>query len=245
MTKNGFTLVELSIVIVIIGLIVAGVVGGQTLVKQAKIKAQVTDLSKYDLAYNAFKLEYDAIPGDFIDAPSHWPGVPAGDGDGRITHDPDAPHDITRENIKFFQHLSEAELIQGDYSNVWERDVGYPSLKINPNKGMVAGGNIRSAGGPGNHQVTSEDSLKPYTAVLFMNEGQNTVGSTHNSLPTGHARTYRLIDQKMDDGIARQGRFMAYRFYEPGFGNCLTSIGGDYDLTNPDEACMGMYIIEK
>ena len=54
--SSGFTLIELSIVIVIIGLIVAGVVGGQVLVKQAKLKGVVSDVEKYRTALNAFKL---------------------------------------------------------------------------------------------------------------------------------------------------------------------------------------------
>ena len=66
--QEGFTLIELSIVIVIIGLIVAGVVGGQTLVLQAKIRSQISDFNKYKIAYNTFQLEYNAIPGDFNQA---------------------------------------------------------------------------------------------------------------------------------------------------------------------------------
>jgi prepilin-type N-terminal cleavage/methylation domain-containing protein len=70
--KAGFTLVELSIVIVIIGLIVAGVVGGQRLIKNAKVLSQVSDLKKYDVAFNAFVLQYDNVPGDLRAASSYW-----------------------------------------------------------------------------------------------------------------------------------------------------------------------------
>ena len=52
--RRGFTLIELSIVIVIIGLIVAGVVGGQSVIKQAKLKTIIQDVNKYTVANHMF-----------------------------------------------------------------------------------------------------------------------------------------------------------------------------------------------
>jgi prepilin-type N-terminal cleavage/methylation domain-containing protein len=62
--EKGFTLIKLSIVIVIIGLIVAGVVGGQAWVQQANIRGLISDINKYTIALYTFKLEYNAISGD-------------------------------------------------------------------------------------------------------------------------------------------------------------------------------------
>ena len=62
--ESGFTLIELSIVLVIIGLIVGGVLVGQDLIKAAQVRAQISQIEKYNTAVNTFLEKYDALPGD-------------------------------------------------------------------------------------------------------------------------------------------------------------------------------------
>jgi len=62
--KSGFTLIELSIVLVIIGLIVGGVLVGQDLIKAAQIRATVSQMEKYNAAANTFRSKYNGLPGD-------------------------------------------------------------------------------------------------------------------------------------------------------------------------------------
>ena len=64
MKQKAFTLIELSIVLVIIGLIVGGVLVGQDLIKAAEIRAQVSQLEKFNTAVNTFHVKYNDIPGD-------------------------------------------------------------------------------------------------------------------------------------------------------------------------------------
>ncbi len=66
--KSGFTLVELAIVLVIIGLLVGGVLQGQELIKQAQIRSTITELSQFDTAVNTFRAKYRQIPGDISKA---------------------------------------------------------------------------------------------------------------------------------------------------------------------------------
>ena len=61
---KGFTLIELSIVLVIIGLIVGGVLTGQDLIKAATIRAQIAQMEKYNTAVHTFQLKYGYLPGD-------------------------------------------------------------------------------------------------------------------------------------------------------------------------------------
>ena len=70
---QGFTLVELSIVIIIIGFLIAGIAAGQSLVKQAKLNAMINEITETNTAINRFKATYAYLPGDFPNATAYWP----------------------------------------------------------------------------------------------------------------------------------------------------------------------------
>lgn len=88
--KAGFTLIELSIVLVIIGLIVGGVLVGQDLIKAATIRASVAQVEKTNTAINTFYNKYNGLPGDLVNATNYFTGVlnsneaQQGDGDRLI-----------------------------------------------------------------------------------------------------------------------------------------------------------------
>jgi prepilin-type N-terminal cleavage/methylation domain-containing protein len=116
---KAFTLIELSIVIVIIGLIVAGVLGGQSLVRQAKLFSIISDINKYQAAINTFKAQYEYLPGDIPNAYSYWGSTFScsdnttdsgcnGDGDRYIDHS-------GTEKFKMWMHLQGAKLVGGSF----------------------------------------------------------------------------------------------------------------------------------
>jgi len=142
--------VELSIVIVIIGLLVAGVVGGRTLVHQSKLRSQITQFRNFEVAYNSFFLEYNAVPGDFANAQDFWGAgnTDNGDGDGSIEK---ADGSIAMANGTFsgeaqhtFEHLSLAGMINKQYVSSNVINIGFPSAKIEDGLGILMGSNYGS-----------------------------------------------------------------------------------------------------
>jgi len=87
---QGFTLVEIAIVLVIIGLLLGGMLKGQEMITQAKIKNSIADFSGISAAYYGYQDRYRAIPGDDPGADTRWPAsgaLPAatkGNGNGVV-----------------------------------------------------------------------------------------------------------------------------------------------------------------
>ncbi|HVK95794.1 MAG TPA: prepilin-type N-terminal cleavage/methylation domain-containing protein [Noviherbaspirillum sp.] len=83
--QSGFTLVEIAIVLVIIGLLLGGVLKGQEMIENSRIKAVVNDMNGVSAAYNAYMDRYRAIPGDET-APTlaarGWAGAGGGNANG-------------------------------------------------------------------------------------------------------------------------------------------------------------------
>ena len=80
----GFTLVEIAIVLVIIGLLLGGILKGQEMITQARIKNVINDFNGITAAINSYQDRYRALPGDDINAASRWAGSFGGNGDGQF-----------------------------------------------------------------------------------------------------------------------------------------------------------------
>ena len=65
---NGFTLVELSIVIVVIGLLVGGIVSGTAMIQAQRVRDVLSDVKSYEIAMQQFYDKYGGVPGDFANA---------------------------------------------------------------------------------------------------------------------------------------------------------------------------------
>lgn len=106
--QKGFTLVEIAIVLVIIGLLLGGVLKGQELIKSSKIKATVGEVKSLQAAIYTFQDKYRYLPGDFNAATTTFTGAAAtmvdGDGAGDIDNG---------ERGQIFAQLIAAGLISG------------------------------------------------------------------------------------------------------------------------------------
>ena len=112
--EAGFTLIELSIVLIIIGLIVVGVLVGQDLIDAAKMRAQIQQIQQYDTLVSTFRTKYDGLPGDLLRAPAFFTLALPGDGDNRIELDANADGTVD-ETANFWNHISLAGMTPRNY----------------------------------------------------------------------------------------------------------------------------------
>ncbi|EGW55755.1 prepilin-type N-terminal cleavage/methylation domain-containing protein [Candidatus Endoriftia persephonae] len=117
--QNGFTLVEISIVLVIIGLLIGGILKGQEMIQNAKYKNFVQQIDSYRAAVYAFQDRYKALPGDFNKATTSFQapsGVTVRNGNGDGTVSGGWCDRNTEESCLVWQHLMLAGMIGGDVS---------------------------------------------------------------------------------------------------------------------------------
>ncbi len=121
-TQKGFTLVEIAIVLVIIGLLLGGILKGQEMITQAKIKNVVADFSGISAAYYGYQDRYRAIPGDDPNAATRWTGAVvsvaplAGNGQIDGTYNNVCPAVVVAaspESCKWWDHLRRAGFVAG------------------------------------------------------------------------------------------------------------------------------------
>ena len=144
----GFTIIELAVVLVIIGLIIGAIVVGRDLIQAARIRADISQLQSFTIATNAFRSKYNAIPGDMKGADAKSLGLTdfggGGDvnipnGDGRL--EDDSGHTLYPTYVlmgpvevhSFFPELAGAQLIPGGFNYSSASDTGWlPPLKSHP-----------------------------------------------------------------------------------------------------------------
>src|SRR5665647_2237465 len=132
--QSGFTLVEIAIVLVIIGLLLGGILKGQEMITQAKIKNVINDMNGITAAFNSYQDRYRALPGDDKGAGARWASdvlVKSGTGDGVISGlwVPTTP--ATDETAQFWLHLRKAGFISGTgYDNPFNATVSYTHLTL-------------------------------------------------------------------------------------------------------------------
>lgn len=117
-TSSGFTLIELSIVLVIIGLIIGGILVGRDLIKTAEIRATIAQNEEFNTAVNAFRTKFNCLPGDCVSAVEFgFDPTTVGNGDGRIGVGTGvwANGSVIHESIDFWNNLSAAGLISGNF----------------------------------------------------------------------------------------------------------------------------------
>lgn len=156
--QRAFSLVELSIVLVILGLLTGGILAGQSLIHAAELRSVTNDYQRYISATQTFRDKYFALPGDITNATKFWGqlggnganstcqnaatnGIATcnGDGNGAVAF---MNSNGVNESYRYWQHLANAGLIEGNYNGKIgvTRGLNLPSSKIGTATFTVLGG---------------------------------------------------------------------------------------------------------
>lgn len=239
--SQGFTLIELAIVLIIIGLLAGGVLVGRDLVYAAALRGQVTQINQYDTAVSAFRLRYGGLPGD-ISSAEDFGFTPRSGAEGH--GDEDGVVELCNyfpawsgsgcEIALFWSDLSQAHLIGDGLTAATDGDIAitdfadslryYPRAKISEAATIVSLVDNHGANWFGIYRIG------------FAGLGANW------SSPLSALSAF-TIDSKMDDGLPATGRAVAvwgvgvaelsWFSAAPG---CTDLTGSRYDLDAEDDA---------
>jgi len=207
--KRGFTLIELSIVLVIIGLIVGGILVGQDMIRAAEVRATVGQIEKYNSAVNTFRTKFNGIPGDLPAATASAFGFTtragtAGRGDGNYLVDTTVTGLVYgQEPALFWNDLSTANLVDGSFSGA---DSAAPVAVASTTVPTVF---PAAKMGRGNYFTVGSTSGLNYYFLAGISSVTVTTGSytlTANITPT---EAYNM-DNKLDDGMPVTGIVQAH-----------------------------------
>lgn len=232
----GFTLIELSIVLVIIGFLVGGVLVGADLIRQAEIHSVISDLGKFQTAIYTFQTKYDALPGDMSTATDFWGisegGCPDGSGAGTCNGNGNGLMDSgwqgVLEGFRAWQQLAYAGLIPGAYTGV--RGPARPSIESDPGINVPAS----RISGVGYTIEDDSDYVAPGAVPYLFSATYHNVIAVGKSPshwdtiePAFTAAEMYKIDLKLDDGLPGTGHIVT----RP---NIDASGGGQPNCTNGD-----------
>jgi prepilin-type N-terminal cleavage/methylation domain-containing protein len=217
--RTGFSLVELSIVLVILGLLTGGILTGQNLIRAAELRSVVSDFQRYQTALHTFQSKYFALPGDITNATAFWGAADGGDGAGSdcftavVTDQTTCNGNgdgfinspaggvvpwILGERFMAWKHMANAGLIEGTYTgrtnsttyeNAKAGGINLPASRVSPAYFILA-----MLGSSSNTYFNPYSSNK--NTIIFNS-------SSDRPLTPGEAWS---VDKKLDDGRPGTGR---------------------------------------
>jgi prepilin-type N-terminal cleavage/methylation domain-containing protein len=207
--QQGFTLIEIAIVLVIIGLLLGGVLKGQELINAARVRNIASQLDGVKIAYLGFQDRFRALPGDYptLLANANIPGTPNGCGVAGATCG-NGIIDLN-ENLVVWNQLSKANFITGSYSGAVGAGAAFvpPTAATNPTNPFS-----------GYLMLANDTDYADGALAAAPNPATNI--KTGGNVP---AATVAELDRKVDDGVAGTGSFRVAPAWDASTITCYTA----------------------
>lgn len=243
-TLRAFSLVELSIVLVVAGLLVASVTGGMDLWRATRLRAVMSEIEGYHTAIRAFRLQFnEELPGDMpnaqdffgaADCPDDGLNTCNGNGDGVIEAG------TIREDLRTWQHLSLAEVILEQYTGELDGN-NKITIEVNvPRSKMKTGGYAMRSVLPPDTSIYGRTG----NFITFATETSPTLQGAVLDTPSAV-----VIDKKMDDGLADQGDVLTADGTNVAANSCvdgnIDDATSNYILANEEVRCRMFFYLEE
>lgn len=264
MRSKGFTLVEMAIVLLIIAVLIAGILAGDTLYKQATLRSVIVDMKEFETAYNAFLERYKEPPGDFSQASSLWTSTCAttiscnGNGDRTITA---SYNNAANETARAWKHLELSGMLPYGIPVIPASWVGYLTLDMAPRSKIDRAGYFMVGNSfaidTGFTKTSPFNTVSPFTNAVFIGRETGETSLARGALTPLEALS---IDMKFDDGKTlssgvatgnETGRFRVTDDEDEYFygSACLTpdsfTVGATYNLATTTERCIAGYQLDR
>lgn len=261
-SKHAFSLIEVSIVLVILGLLTGGILAGQSLIRGAELRSISTGFTKYTAAQNAFRDKYFALPGDMNNATAFWNAADSGDGVGSDcgqiestdskTCNGDGNAEIASttangvsEKMRYWQHLANAGLIEGSFAGGVAAG-GNTSISKQIPAARISGTGYEIAGVGASGLAFFYDVTSGLLLKYGVPEVPNTNASVNNAA-LSPSESWNL-DGKFDDGNPTKGKWLALD--SANASGCVsngitysTGTTGTYLLNNLQTSCRVYFVM--
>lgn len=250
--RRAFSLVELSLVLVVVGLLIGGVLTGRTMIRASELRSIPAQQNAMLIAIRTFKEKYNYLPGDMPNATSYW-GLAGGanglsvgcrttastdqktcDGDGNGQIRAPLATDPGPEQIRIFQHLVNAGLFEGKFTGAY--DAGGSSSLNSPN------GKVPNTGWA-IFSFNDQSGSAAFFDGVYGNTMYIGLYDPANPPDIGFLKPEEMwnIDTKVDDGKPGTGKLVVYS--AGGLNVCTNTassatLTADYLLTSTALGCL-------